>query len=772
MANNTGNPIGSTAAKDLSDNAENLDKFANGEDYEYADRLGRSRKSLKWIEDAALAIPAIDAAVRSEQQAERALSAKSEAEAARDAAQLSGGVYPDEAAGLASTPDDRFFSVPSPQSTEYLILYQNVSGVAVEVDRYPNAKAIDDVAKLVNDPWAPSWLASAEVDASGSIVAYVKTSGARVDATDVRLYPDEPTGRAAVANGVAFRVQGAGDVAAYEYRRVNSASSTLIATYAAAASVVAAPTYLNDPWAPSWLASAEVDASGSIVAYVKTSGARVDATDVRLYPDEPTGRAAVANGVAFRVQGAGDVAAYEYRRVNSASSTLIATYAAAASVVAAPTYLNDPWAPSWLASVEAAENGDVIAYVRRNGARVDSTTASGGGTPPRSTSAIKRLVRGILNAQSTAKALGEAAPVLGAPQSSVIAGYPTAWNISAKPSLFNVVGGAAYYPVIGSVSTAAGVQSRPPYTAGSGVNRGGFEFVTDAPALVVHTSYTSSMASYHVYVDDVFVGTQVGTSGEHNYWTLTFPNRRVRKILLRPDTGNYNGFFGVYTSALDRVAAPPTPQNLRVVWSGDSYCEGAAAGVWINAYAALVSRQLGFRDAWNVAMGGTGLLKKGLAGDRPNYRERIADIVAANPDLLIFNFSVNDSDQVASALATELTTYLLALRTALPDMWILISGVAAASLGPTQNVIDGESACAAAIATLGDPKIAFVPVSTDTAGPWIFGTGRIGATNGSGNSDFYISSDGTHPGPDGYAYLTARLAEAFKTQIFKWSNSL
>ena len=595
------------------------------------------------------------------------------------ASQLAGAAtYDPTELGLLKTVDGGYFSTPSPASKGYLILWRNTAGVADYQDTYPNAKAIDEIAKAVNDPWAPSWLASVEVDAAGSIVAYVKTSGARVDATDVRLYPDEPTGRATVANGVAFRVQGGGDVAAYEYRRVNSASSTLIATY-------------------------------------------------------PT----------------------------------------AASVAAAPSYLNDPWAPSWLASVEAAANGGVIAYVRRNGARVDSTTASGGGsTQPRSTTAIKRLVRGILNAQSTAKALSEAAPVLGAPQSSLIAGYPTAWNISAKPSLFNVVGGAAYYPVIGSVSTAAGVQSRPPYTAGGGTNRGGFEFVTDAPALVVHTSYTSAMASYHVYVDDVFVGTQTGTSGEHNYWTLTFPSRRVRKILLLPDTGNYNGFFGVYTSALDRVAAPPTPPNLRVVWSGDSFCEGAAAGVWINAYAALVSRQLGFRDAWNVAMGGTGLLKKGLAGDRPNYRERIADIVAANPDLLIFNFSVNDSDQVASALATELTTYLLALRTALPDMWILISGVAAASLGPTQNVIDGESACAAAIATLGDPKIAFVPVSTDTAGPWIFGTGRIGATNGSGNSDFYISSDGTHPGPDGYAYLTARLAEAFKTQIFKWSNSL
>ena len=45
-----------------------------------------------------------------------------------------------------------------------------------------------------------------------------------------------------------------------------------------------------------------------------------------VYVDEPTGRAAVANGVAFKVQGSGDVAAYEYRRVSSTSSTLIATY--------------------------------------------------------------------------------------------------------------------------------------------------------------------------------------------------------------------------------------------------------------------------------------------------------------------------------------------------------------------------------------------------------------------------------------------------------------
>lgn len=45
-----------------------------------------------------------------------------------------------------------------------------------------------------------------------------------------------------------------------------------------------------------------------------------------LYVDEPTGRAAVADGVAFKVQGSGEIAAYEYRRINATTATLITIY--------------------------------------------------------------------------------------------------------------------------------------------------------------------------------------------------------------------------------------------------------------------------------------------------------------------------------------------------------------------------------------------------------------------------------------------------------------
>lgn len=45
-----------------------------------------------------------------------------------------------------------------------------------------------------------------------------------------------------------------------------------------------------------------------------------------VYTTEALGRAAVADGQSFKVQGSGDVAAYEYRRTNSTTSVLIASY--------------------------------------------------------------------------------------------------------------------------------------------------------------------------------------------------------------------------------------------------------------------------------------------------------------------------------------------------------------------------------------------------------------------------------------------------------------
>ena len=52
-------------------------------------------------------------------------------------------IYDDTAAGIAATVDGEYFSVPSAEDDEYLILYKNVATVATEQKRYPAKAAID-----------------------------------------------------------------------------------------------------------------------------------------------------------------------------------------------------------------------------------------------------------------------------------------------------------------------------------------------------------------------------------------------------------------------------------------------------------------------------------------------------------------------------------------------------------------------------------------------------------------------------------------------------
>ncbi|MGP5281395.1 hypothetical protein ACTXNJ_09330 [Pseudomonas helleri] len=111
--------------------------------------------------------------------------AASRAEIAQEAAQLSAGIYADTMAGLTATTSGKYFSVPSPESNEYLILYKNNAGAAVEVRRYPSSKVVSSLeagnfiglglqmralAKETGYAWAL-------VDANGRAAIMVKLDG-------------------------------------------------------------------------------------------------------------------------------------------------------------------------------------------------------------------------------------------------------------------------------------------------------------------------------------------------------------------------------------------------------------------------------------------------------------------------------------------------------------------------------------------------------------------------------------------------------------------
>lgn len=110
------------------------------------------------------------------------------------------------------------------------------------------------------------------------------------------------------------------------------ASEGIAATFGDVAGAVGAATAKAGEAGVSAAAAAAREA-GALLAKTAAESARDAAViGAGVFADEPTGRAAVANGVAFKVQGAGNVAAYEYRRVSAAASTLIATYPSSARV--------------------------------------------------------------------------------------------------------------------------------------------------------------------------------------------------------------------------------------------------------------------------------------------------------------------------------------------------------------------------------------------------------------------------------------------------------
>jgi len=114
------------------------DRYINSLDgYEYIRVNGSWSNSSSAIQAAQIqADRASSFSAQAEAQAVRA-------EAARDAAQLSAGVYATTTAGLAATTNGQYFNVPASLANDSLILYQNSSGTAVEVKRYPAAAALD-----------------------------------------------------------------------------------------------------------------------------------------------------------------------------------------------------------------------------------------------------------------------------------------------------------------------------------------------------------------------------------------------------------------------------------------------------------------------------------------------------------------------------------------------------------------------------------------------------------------------------------------------------
>ncbi|MFI6034191.1 SGNH/GDSL hydrolase family protein [Streptomyces sp. NPDC051315] len=185
------------------------------------------------------------------------------------------------------------------------------------------------------------------------------------------------------------------------------------------------------------------------------------------------------------------------------------------------------------------------------------------------------------------------------------------------------------------------------------------------------------------------------------------------------------------------IPANAAARRLSLFVLGDSIAGGSSqGGNGPRGWPSLVARQLGLTLRLD-GKGGTGYTTGGRQkGGRP-YPQRVADAIAAKPDLVIVEGSRNDSGPTRTKAAAVDT--LRRLRAGLPHARILVVGPIYSYPRPIGSHPIDEAVSAAA-RKLGMPYVSAV---------------RRGWFTGSAHR--YIGSDGVHPTNAGHAYLAQRI---------------
>lgn len=202
----------------------------------------------------------------------------------------------------------------------------------------------------------------------------------------------------------------------------------------------------------------------------------------------------------------------------------------------------------------------------------------------------------------------------------------------------------------------------------------------------------------------------------------------------------------------EAAAEPPV-----AVFLGDSWVEGTGADTAQVMFAQQVADTFGWQLV-NGGQGGTGYLDEGPPEfpERGPIGERVAETVAAGPDIVIVAAGINDTgDGYASEEVTAAVTGALqALRDQLPGVPVVVVGPWWPNGFPTESAEMVDRVVTDVATALG------LPFVSPMAEQWI-----TGSNDGTvpGNREEFIGPDGAHPSQAGHDYLAQKLVAWLQT---------
>lgn len=320
------------------------------------------------------------------------------------------------------------------------------------------------------------------------------------------------------------------------------------------------------------------------------------------------------------------------------------------------------------------------------------------------------------------------------------------------------------------------------FPAGAACSLTVFETITDDPnpafnflvnSTVPARIFVGSPSGYDMVQVDAG-GVAMGATNP-NYYTITWASgrklRRYRIEMSNTQNSNLNGYAIGSTS----VMYAPRVDALQGIFITDSYggTTSPSAGFNSDFLAVAALRYAGIRYAQGCGQAGAGYEAGSTSWNGSGTTARI-DLLFSNggfalpsqystgvtfdPAVVCFAAGYNDVAGTPANITANALTAFRGARTLWPNAVIIVFGPQNGAHNSSAGALASEAAILSAFNTWADARSAFVPVLNDPAGAWVRGTGFVGATNGTGNSDFYTGADGTHPPIWGAEYMARRYA--------------
>lgn len=435
----------------------------------------------------------------------------------------------------------------------------------------------------------------------------------------------------------------------------------------------------------------------------------------------------------------------------------------------------DPYALPALASPRAwvASTAYLIGAVVTNGGSAyicviaGTSAASGGPTTTLANTQTDGTVSwgymgptAALVADSRAPAYSSSATAPGAPITNV-------FTPGTAPGFFSV------YGATGSNASGSLTLTRFNQTSAGSAATGDarISFWTDAPKFCIDVAGSTGGSNLlRVRIDGQFYSQgNLDVSAATSFHTFDFAaagGRRPRHIDL--EFGRTATFRGLRVNTLDQVWASSAVDSVRAVWISDSLFAGSAYGPFTQSVPQIGGAKLGWRDNWNLSIGGTGWVNPG-ASSYLTFGQRVPQALALNPDVWVFAGSINDVTYTAAQVTAAALSAFQAIRAGGSQAPVIVFGLwSVDTAGRTQaQMAATEAAVQAAVTQFADPlgKTYFIPITADPVLPWITTANNNSTRTTSTNLTQIVSNDGTHPTEYGTLYYAERIASAIRSNV-------